>query len=341
MYLIIREGSVAKDLPQLIDVVTVKNARRCLFGTDDKHLDDLLYEGSINHNVKMAIQHGVDPITAIQMASFSAAECYGLQNKGAIAPGYDADFLLLTDLTQVEIEEVYSAGKRVAQNGNYLYQDGCEVPPGKSLLSSVNMKKVTSEQLQIKLKESNSAHVIEIIPNSLVTKHLVEEVEVKNECFQPSIERDQLKLAVIERHHKTGHIGLGIVKGLGIQKGALATTIAHDSHNIIAAGTNDKDMLFAIEAIKEMGGGLVIVENEKVIASLALPIAGLISDEPAEKVYNELLKLKKGLEFIEASKEFNPFLTLSFLALPVIPDLKLTDMGLFDVKKFTYIPVQY
>jgi adenine deaminase len=340
MYLIIRQGSVAKDLPQLIDVVTDKNARRCLFGTDDKHIDDLLYEGSINHNVKLAIQHGVDPINAIQMASFSAAECYGLQHKGAIAPGYDADFLILSDLTHVEIEEVYSAGKRVAQNGKYLHQDSCEINPSKSLLSSIKMKEVTSERLQIKFKESNLAHVIEIIPNSLITKHLVEEVEVINECFQPSIERDQLKLAVIERHHQTGHIGLGIVKGLGIQKGALATTIAHDSHNIIAAGTNDKDMLFAIETIKKMGGGLVIVENEKVIASLSLPIAGLLSDEPVEKVYSELLELKKGLQYVEASKKFNPFLTLSFLALPVIPDLKLTDMGLFDVKKFKHISVQ-
>ncbi|MEC5425922.1 adenine deaminase [Virgibacillus sp. C22-A2] len=340
MYLIIRQGSVAKDLPQLIDVVTDKNARRCLFGTDDKHIDDLLYEGSINHNVKLAIQHGVDPINAIQMASFSAAECYGLHHKGAIAPGYDADFLILSDLTHVEIEEVYSAGKRVAQNGKYLHQDSCQINPVKSLLSSIQMKEVTSEQLQIKFKESNLAHVIEIIPNSLITKHLVEEVEVINNCFQPSIKRDQLKLSVIERHHQTGHIGLGIVKGLGIQKGALATTIAHDSHNIIAAGTNDKDMLFAIEKIKEMGGGSVIVENEKVIASLALPIAGLLSDKPVEKVYNELMNVKKGLDYIEASKKFNPFLTLSFLALPVIPNLKLTDMGLFDVKKFRHISVQ-
>ncbi|WP_077212344.1 adenine deaminase [Bacillus dakarensis] len=340
MYLIIRQGSVAKDLPQLINVVTDKNARRCLFGTDDKHIDDLIYEGSINHNVKLAIQHGVDPINAIQMASLSAAECYGLKHKGAIAPGYDADFLILSDLTHVEIDEVYSAGKRVAQNGKYLHEDIGETNPINSLLSSIQMKEVTPEQLQIKFKESNIARVIEIIPNSLITKHLVEEVEVINDCFQPSIERDQLKLAVIERHHQTGHIGLGIVKGLGIQKGALATTIAHDSHNIIVAGTNDRDMLFAIEKIKEMGGGLVIVENEKVIASLALPIAGLLSDEPVEKVYTELMNLKKGLDFIEASKKFNPFLTLSFLALPVIPDLKLTDMGLFDVKKFKHVSVQ-
>ncbi|WP_249871669.1 adenine deaminase [Oceanobacillus saliphilus] len=340
MYLIIRQGSVAKDLPQLIDVVTDKNARRCLFGTDDKHIDDLLYEGSIDHNVKLAIQHGVDPINAIQMASFSAAECYGLHNKGAIAPGYDADFLILADLNQVEIEEVYAGGKLVAQNGKYLNKERYEVHPSNSLLSSIKTGDITLEQLQIKWKDSNAAHVIEIIPNSLVTKHLVEDVEVINEYFQPSIERDQLKLAVIERHHETGHIGLGIVKGLGIQKGALATTIAHDSHNIITASTNDKDMLFAIEAIKEMGGGLVIVENEKVIASLALPIAGLLSNEPVEKIYHELMELKKGLDYVEASKEFNPFLTLSFLALPVIPDLKLTDMGLFDVKQFKHISVQ-
>ncbi|WP_409288046.1 adenine deaminase [Peribacillus sp. SCS-37] len=340
MYLIIRQGSVAKDLPQLIDVVTDKNARRCLFGTDDKHIDDLLYEGSIDHNVKLAIQHGVDPISAIQMASFSAAECYGLKHKGAIAPGYDADFLIMTDLKQVKIEEVYSGGKLVAQNGEYLNQDSCKVNPSKPLLSSINIGDITSEKLQIQLRESNSAHVIEIIPNSLVTKHQVEEVEVLNKCFQPSIERDQLKLAVIERHHQTGHIGLGIVKGLGIQKGALATTIAHDSHNIITAGTNDKDILFAIETVKQIGGGLVIVENEKLIASLALPIAGLLSDEPAEKVYSELMELKKGLDYIEASKKFNPFLTLSFLALPVIPALKLTDVGLFDVEKFKHISVQ-
>ncbi|WP_035321712.1 adenine deaminase [Peribacillus kribbensis] len=340
MYLIIRQGSVAKDLPQLIDVVTDKNARRCLFGTDDKHIDDLLYEGSIDHNVKLAIQHGVDPINAIQMASFSPAECYGLKHKGAIAPGYDADFLIMTDLKQIKIEEVYSGGKLVAQNGEYLNQDSCKVNPSKPLLSSINMRNITLEQLQIQLRESNSAHVIEIIPNSLVTKHQVEEVEVINKCFQPSIKRDQLKLAVIERHHQTGHIGLGIVKGLGIQKGAIATTIAHDSHNIITAGTNDKDILFAIETVKQIGGGLVIVENEKLIASLALPIAGLLSDEPAEKVYSELMELKKGLDYIEASKKFNPFLTLSFLALPVIPALKLTDVGLFDVENFKHISVQ-
>ncbi|WP_409295663.1 adenine deaminase [Peribacillus sp. SCS-26] len=340
MYLIIRQGSVAKDLPQLIDVVTDKNARRCLFGTDDKHIDDLLYEGSIDHNVKLAIQHGVDPINAIQMASFSAAECYGLKHKGAIAPGYDADFLIMTDLKQIKIEEVYSGGKLVAQNGEYLDQDSCKVNPSKPLLSSINMGDITLEQLQIQLRESNSAHIIEIIPNSLVTKHQVEEVDVIDKCFQPSIERDQLKIAVIERHHQTGHIGLGIVKGLGIQRGALATTIAHDSHNIITAGTNDKDILFAIETVKQIGGGLVIVENEKLIASLALPIAGLLSDEPAEKVYSELMELKKGLDYIEASKKFNPFLTLSFLALPVIPALKLTDLGLFDVENFKHISVQ-
>ncbi|WP_347860940.1 adenine deaminase [Salimicrobium sp. PL1-032A] len=340
MYLIIRQGSVAKDLPQLIDVVTDKNARRCLFGTDDKHIDDLLEEGSIDHNVRLAIQHGVDPLNAIQMASFSAAECYGLHHKGAIAPGYDADFLLLSDLTNIDIQEVYVKGEMVAKDGAYLHHSEEGTPPGDKLLDSINMTELTSEDLTIKLEANKKANIIEIQPNSLLTKHSCEEADTVKGLFQPSTERDQLKIAVIERHHRTGNVGTGIVKGLGIKNGALATTIAHDSHNIITAGTNDEDILVAVAAIKEMGGGLVVVENEEVVASLALPIAGLLSDESASTVKRGLDELKKGLERIEAPTHFNPFLTLSFLALPVIPDLKITDMGLFDVKTFKHIPVQ-
>ncbi|WP_202077871.1 adenine deaminase [Caldalkalibacillus salinus] len=340
MYLIIRQGSVAKDLPQLIDVITDKNARRCLFGTDDKHIDDLVAEGSINHNVKLAIQHGVDPINAIQMASLSAAECYGLDQKGAIAPGYDADLLILSDLRQVEIEQVFSAGKRVAEKGKYIAQQENNVQPPPTLKHRIRVADMTTEQLNIHMASSHSAHIIGIVPNRLVTEHLVEDVQVDQGLFQSSVERDQLKLAVIERHHQTGNVGLGIVKGLGIKKGAIATTIAHDSHNIITAGTNDQDMLYAVKAIKDMGGGLVIVENEKVVASLALPIAGLISGDSVEQVHYTLKELKAGLRYIGASMEFNPFLTLSFLALPVIPDLKITDKGLFDVINFKHIDVE-
>src|SRR5699024_1831284 len=267
--------------------------------------------GSINYNVKLAIQHGVNPINAIQMASFSAAECYGLEQKGAIAPGYDADFLLLSDLNEVKIDAVYCAGKLVAKNGKYLTQEQNLTPikPTPSIMSSIQIREVTAKDLQIPIKESGLANIIEIIPNSIVTNHLTEEVDVNvtDGHFQISIEKDHLKLAVVERHRATGNVGLGIVKGMEMRRGAIATTIAHDSHNIITAGTNDEDIGFAIEKIKEIGGGQVVVDQGKVIASLSLPIAGLLSNESAETVSNDLAKIKKGLDDIGASKEFNPF----------------------------------
>ncbi|WP_456279248.1 adenine deaminase [Bacillus sp. AK128] len=339
MYLIIRQGSVAKDLPNLIEVVTDKNARRCLFGTDDKHIDDLIHEGSIDHNVRLAIKHGVHPINAIQMASLSAAECYGLITKGAVAPGYDADLLILNNLEQIEIDQVYSKGVLVAEKGNYLPADVMSLEPPTTITQSININPISKIDLQIKLEGTNFAHVIEIIPNSLVTKHVVEEVSVINGEFDYSIVKDQLKLAIFERHHRTGNVGLGIVKGLSIKNGAIATTIAHDSHNLIVAGTNDEDILFAISSLEEQGGGLIVVENQKVLASLPLKLAGIISGNPYQEIYNQLHEIKDALKKIEASEQFNPFLTLSFLALPVIPELKLTDMGLFDVKSFKHIEI--
>lgn len=337
MYLIIRQGSVAKDLPNLIGVVTDKNSRRCLFGTDDKHIDDLILEGSIDHCIRLAIEHGVSPIAAIQMASLNAAECYGLGNKGAIAPGYDADILILDNLETIQINQVYSAGKLVAENGVHLNKSSS--PINSSLKNSVKFLPFSQKDLQIGIGASSRANIIEIIPNSLITKHIIEEVKSLNGNFIPSIENDQLKLAVIERYHNTGNIGLGIVKGLKLKSGAIATTIAHDSHNIIAAGTSDADILFAVESIKQIGGGLVVVDKQHILASLPLPIAGLISDQEFQTVNDQLEEINKALRKLEASEEFNPFLTLSFLALPVIPKLKLTDLGLFNVSEFQHIEV--
>jgi adenine deaminase len=338
MYLIIREGSVAKDLDALIGIVNAKNARRCLFGTDDKHLDDLMTEGSIDHHVRRAIEKGIDPILAIQMASLNAAECYGL-NKGAIAPGYDADFLILNDLESVDIDQVYHSGKLVAERGKWIEREMDEIVPPTRLTDSVRNKEVTENDLQIKLENTSMAHIIGVIPNSLITKHLVQEVDIVEGCFIPSDKKDQLKMAVIERHHHTGHIGLGIVHGFGLQSGALATTVAHDSHNIIVTGTNDSDMLIAIQAVQEMKGGMVVVKEGKILASLALPIAGLMADRKSTTILSELGSLHEALQEVGASRSFNPFLTLSFLALPVIPNLKLTDMGLFDVKRFEHIKI--
>lgn len=341
MYLMIREGTVAKDLLQLIPVVTNYNSRRCLFVTDDKHLDDLISEGSIDHNVRLAISSGLSPITAIQMATLNAAECFGLSEKGAIAPGYKADFILMDDLEKVKIIDVYKDGKPVWKNGLLMLVYGSEkkITETECLKNSVRFHEVSEHTFEIPLK-SNKANIIEIIPNSLVTKHIMEEVEISESgLFQSSISRDQLKLAVIERHHMTGEVGLGIVKGLGLKSGAIATTIAHDSHNLIIAGTNDHDMVFAANILKEMQGGMVVVNQGEVVASLELSIAGLMSDRPFQEVNVKLNEINKALREIGASGEFNPFLTLSFLALPVIPELKLTDQGLFQVSTFKHISI--
>jgi len=340
MYLLIREGSVAKDLKTLIKVVTPNNARRCLFCTDDKHLDDLIEEGSIDHNIRLAIQEGISPLQAIQMATLNAAECYRLTNKGAIAPGFEADFLLLDQLETIKITEVYKSGNLVAQNGRFVGKLPAKNVPNTLLLSTVHVSELHEKDLQISLNNGNKANIIEIIPNQLITNKLVEKVSMSNGYFHSSIENDQLKLVVVERHKNTGNIGLGVVKGFGFTDGAIATTIAHDSHNIVATGTNDDDILMAIQGLKDMNGGLVIVKNKQIIASLSLPIAGLMSDKDSQTVNLELDQIKGSLSQLGFTGNFNPFLTLSFLTLPVIPSLKLTDLGLFDVETFTHIPVQ-
>jgi adenine deaminase len=341
MYLMIREGTVAKDLRNLIPIVNPYNSRRCLFVTDDKHLDDLVLEGSIDQNVRLAIAEGLSPITAIQMATINAAECFGLGDKGAIAAGYRADFSLLDDLETVKISHVYKDGKAVVEEGLLVIdcKNNHKDVSLNALGKSVNFEEITETNFKIPLR-FNKANIIEIIPNSLVTRHIVEGVDTCDQgFFQPSTSNDQLKLAVIERHHMTKQIGLGIVKGLGLKDGAIATTIAHDSHNLIIAGTNDADMVLAANTIKAMHGGLVVIKQGQIVASLELPIAGLISDRPYQEVNESLNDLHLSLEKVGANIHFNPFLTLSFLALPVIPELKLTDKGLFKVSKFKHIDI--
>ena len=340
MYLMIRQGTVAKDLLQLIPIVNERNARRCLFVTDDKHLDDLLHEGSINHNVRLAIASGLSPITAIQMASINAAECFGLLDKGAIAPGYKADFILFKYLETIEMVDVYKDGQVVVENGQLVNEVENRPSSDTTVLgNSVQFHELSENSFRIPLK-GNRANIIEIIPNSLVSIHVIEQVETcEHGSFQPSISRDQLTLAVIERHHMRNETGLGIVKGLGLKAGAIATTIAHDSHNLIIAGTNNKDMVKAANTIREIKGGMVVVNQGEILASLELPIAGLMSNLSYLEVNEQLNKINLALKKLGTSGRFNPFLTLSFLSLPVIPELKLTDQGLFQVSKFEHIEI--
>lgn len=341
MYLMIREGTVAKDLKNIIGVVNERNARRCLFVTDDKHLDDLLEEGSIDYNVKLAIESGIEPLTAIQMASLNAAECFGLHDRGAIAPGYKADLLFIENLTDMNIQRVLKDGTEVVANGEYL----TDTPATKSTMSSkalsqsVRFFDLTKGDLEIPFT-GRYANIIEVVPNSLVTRHCIKEVQVdETGLFQPSVKADLLKLVLVERHKMTGQIGLGIVKGLGLNSGAIASSVSHDSHNLIICGVNDDDMLLAASELKKRQGGLIIIKNGAILASIDLTVSGLISELPYQDVYKKLQNLNHALNELGVTGEFNPFLTLSFLALPVIPELKLTVQGLFHVGKFHHLPI--
>lgn len=336
MYLMIREGTVAKDLKALLPAITLRNSRRCLFVTDDKLVDDLVEEGSVNYSVRLAIEEGLDPIIAIQMATINAAECFQLDSIGAVSPGYRADLLLLDNLEEFSIHSVYRNGQCVVEKGKLRR----EVQHFKSSyldtnLPTINCAKLSSADLKLPLT-SESCHIIEIIPNSIVTKEVIEKVQMVDGYFQPSLEKDQLKLVVVERHHQTGNIGKAIVKGFGFKRGAIATTISHDSHNIVAVGTNDQDLLSAIHELQEIKGGIVVVSEGKVVAALPLPIAGLISDQDYLTVYEQLKILNHKVQILQGYGTFNPFLTLSFLSLTVIPALKLTDKGLFDFQSFSY-----
>ena len=307
--------------------------------TDDKLINDLVTEGSIDHIVREAILAGMDPLQAIQMASLNAAECFGLQHLGAVAPGYQANFFLTDDLKKLPINTVFHQGETVVIDGQLVPEvKKLKIQPAIDALPKMTVAPFGPHSLELALS-SSTAHVIEIIPNSLLTNDLLEQVQVEHGSFTPSVADDQLKIAVIERHHATGNIGLGIVKGFQLKRGALATTVAHDSHNIVVVGTNDEDMCYAAEQLIQKGGGMIVVDQQTELACLPLPIGGLMSLEPFETVNQQLLNLTEQAHKLGASQAFDPFLTLSFLTLSVIPELKITDMGLFSFSKFDLIPV--
>lgn len=342
MYLMIREGSVCKNLDALLPVVTLRNSKRCVFVTDDMLIDDLVDNGSVDHIVRLAIQKGLDPITAIQMATINTAECFNLRDRGAIAPGYKADFFVTDDLRNLSIHAVYKDGICVVEQGKlaeHLFPETNSTSDQIKSLPMINVKEVSQKDFEISLS-SELCNIIEIIPNQIVTNHCKEKVEIHNGLFQPSVTKDHLKLAVIERHRGTGNIGLGIVKGFKFNKGAIATTVAHDSHNIVIVGSSDEDMIVALQRVIQNDGGLVVVSDQEVVASLPLPIAGLMSDKKYEVVYDNIQTLNQALNKIGFQEQFNPFLTLSFLTLSVVPNLKLTDKGLFDFNTFDHIPIE-
>lgn len=339
MYVLIREGSAAKNLRDLLPAVNATNARRFGFCTDDKYVDELMDEGSINFDVAMAVEEGMEPLQAIQLATVNTAECYRLYDRGVLAPGYKADFVLIENIDNMRAKAVWKNGVKVAENGAMLTNRTEPIVPA-HIHRSVHLPRVTKDMLSIPFHKGTKANVLEIIPNQLITNHLVIDVPVKDGVFVPSVEQDLLKLAVIERHHNLHTTGLGIVKGFGLRKGAVATTVAHDSHNALVVGTNDEDMLLALSRIQEIQGGFVIVADGEILAEMPLTIGGLMADAPADEAKKQLASLHNALHELNPTLDFHFLLTFSFVALPVIPALKLTDTGLFDVTTFQHILVE-
>jgi len=337
MYVLIREGSHTRNEAELMKGVTPANHKRLVFCTDDKHPEDIIKEGHINHNVNLAIQSGLSPIYAIRMATTNAAECYGLRGYGSIAPGYFADLLVFSDLENIQPEMVFKKGVLVAENDHALFA-------AKPFVNGyvTNTVKIRQRHLSFDIHlKGNRVHVIDLVPNNATTILSKATVSVENGIYVHDPKLDLLKLAIVERHKNTGNVGLGLVRGYGLQDGAVAMTIAHDSHNLVVIGDNDEDMLLAANEIVKINGGIVVVRHHQVAGSLPLEIAGLMTTAPVEDVIKKLDELDEITRSMGVKAEHSdPFLSLAFLSLPVIPEVKLTDKGLFDVRKFDFIPLE-
>ena len=339
MRVLIREGSAARNLATLVRAVNAHNAHLCSFCTDDKQPADLLEEGQIDYNVRRAIEEGLNRITAVQMATINAARGYRMGDRGAVAPGLIADLVVADDLSRFHVREVYKRGAKVAEGSKPLFSVG--TPDRSAVSDTVNAATITAADLELPLA-ADAVHVIEVVPDSLITRKVVRTVGRDGDGkFVAEPDGEVRKLAVIERHRATGNVGLGLVSGFGLSGGALATTIAHDSHNLIVIGDNDADMRTAVEATIGMSGGMCLVSGGEVLGSLALPIAGLMTSEPGEEVSRRNAELNRiAYERLGVNPALDPFTILSFLALPVIPELKLTDMGLFDVGAFDFLSLE-
>jgi len=332
MYVFIREGSAARNLEELLPLVTEKTVQRCLLVSDDCHPHDLLKEGHLDRILRKAISLGLDPLMALQMVTINAAQYFRFYNRGAIAPGFRADIVLFEDLQDIRPCNVFSAG-RLTFNGGIIEKKKRKgsVRGYRKIFSSVTIQpgKINFE-IQAKKKK---LRVIKVIKDQILTDVVEMEPTVENGQAVADPVRDLAKIAVVERHHGSGNIGKGFVTGIGLKQGALAGSIAHDSHNIIVVGISDEDMNLAVQAVAETGGGLAVVADKRVLSLLELGIAGLMSISSLTEVNNKLEELLQCAHSLGVQEE-NPFMLMSFLALPVIPHLKITDMGLVDVEAF-------
>ncbi|RPJ74715.1 MAG: adenine deaminase, partial [Desulfobacteraceae bacterium] len=332
MHIMIREGTGARNLAALLPIVTGQSSRRLMWCTDDRHPHDLIEEGHIDSIVAVAVQGGVDLVTAIRMATLNPAERFGLTHLGAVAPGRQADLVVFSDPTCLRAEAVYVRGVLIAREGRLVEGTRKPSPPEAPPTMNINL-----QALDFSLAAGGKqVRVIDLVPRQILTRQSIEAAPVEGMRLVSDTGRDLLKIAVVERHTGSGRIGLGVVRGFGLRRGALASSVAHDSHNILVVGATDADMRAAVEAVVAMGGGLAVAAGGRILASLPLPVAGLMSLEPVQAVSAAMDRL------VQAARELgsplkDPFMTLSFLALPVIPELRITDRGLVDVTQFRHV----
>lgn len=338
-WIMIRQGTAAKNVKQLIDLFDEPYSRRCLLVTDDKHPADLMENGHIDNIIRIAASEGKSVLTAIRMATIQAATRFGLTGIGAVAPGYSADLLVIDDLENMKIRDVYYKGKLVAKNGvaeNFacgkISEDVWE-----KVSRSFNLDALSKEDFVIK-PEGNRCRVIGVVPGQLITNEEILDID-----FEKSngidISRDILKLAVIERHNKTGHIGLGFIKGMGLKEGAIASSVAHDSHNLIVVGADEESMALAANCVREMGGGLSAVKDGKVLAKMPLPIGGIMGTGSASEMADMNVEVRKAADVLGHSDGIEPFMNLAFVSLPVIPNIKMTTLGLVNVNTQELVPL--
>lgn len=339
MYVLLRQGSACHNLRPLLKGVTPENSRRCVLCSDDRQPKTIFGEGHIDNHLRICVEEGLDPISAIRMATLNAAECWHLNDRGAIAPGLRADIVLLDDLKDFRVRKVWLNGKLCAEDGNYLPE--VHHHDISAVKGSVHLKDFSVERLRLPLK-SDYAHIIQILPGGVVTGNRVARINRdENGEFRRDPSVDIVKVAVVERHKCTGNVAVALLGGYGIRHGAVALSVAHDSHNIITVGVSDEEMAFAVEALAEQEGGIVLVRDGKVIERMPMPVAGLMSDRSGQWVDERLTAIHEAaFRDLGIAEGVEPVMTLCFMSLPVIPELKLTDMGLFDVTKFAFTTVE-
>jgi adenine deaminase len=339
MYILLRNGSACHDLPHLIGAVTPQTLRRFLLCSDDLHPKTILSQGHLNAHLRLCVEAGLSPQAAITMATLNAAECYGFRDRGALAPGKRADIVLFEDVQDFHVVKTFIAGREVASQGNYLLP--VTRADFSSVGSSVHIADFSVEKLKLHLTQPE-VYTIDILPGGVVTHKGTATVQIdENGDFIYSPDADIVKTAVVERHHGTGNVGVGLLRGYGLTRGAVAVSIAHDSHNIIVAGANNEDMAKAVDTLAELKGGMAIVLDGNVLASMPLPIAGLMSDQSGVWVDRQMEDIyEKAYTMLGIHRDVDVIMTLCFMSLPVIPAIKLLDTGLFDVEKFDFMDIE-